>query len=687
MAESEVDPLIGQVLSGRFEIVAPLGVGGMGRVYKAVQRPLMREVALKVLNPRYDGTRDPGFERRFFLEASMTAKLKHPNTITVHDYGRTDDGIYYIAMEYLEGDTLQKVLAEAGQLPWPRALYVAGQIARSLREAHKLGMVHRDLKPANVMLMTEGTGGDTVKVLDFGLVKSFTPEKPKEDDEVDRTGLTQAGVLLGSPLYMAPEQARGEADPRTDIYALGILMFQTMAGRPPFVSKESIDVIVKHIREKPPELRSMVPEVPLEVNALVMKCLEKEPAARFQSMDELLDAMRLATSGQGLSGAFADPRTASGIIPRTSTPGQPVVNAATPSFTSAESVRSLEVEMGDTGEHGKPKSKLPLIAVSAVVLVGAAIGGVLAWKAMKPAEVIAPVEPVKPLVTVVDPPRPAAVEVRFNIDSQPSGATVTRDGVPIGVTPFQLTLQRGGTTPVQVALAFTLEGYEPGSTIAQGLDGVVTVNQPLTRKADPGKTPGKPIKKPKNPAGYKDDPYWLDRAASASLPEVAEVLAAVAVAASALLPLLVLGLHQHHELTRRAPRRGGVGLRHRRAVGERSERTLAHHHHAPGQGLAAAVGEEIDQLHHLGHVEHEGLGAAGVPHLLRAGAVDALAGERRALADRLHHLLALGAGRGAPEREAADQAAQHHQAADDEQGDEAAAGATGGLLRRRRGNG
>ncbi|HEY0881353.1 MAG TPA: serine/threonine-protein kinase, partial [Archangium sp.] len=275
MADSEVDPLVGKVLSGRFEIIAPLGVGGMGRVYKAVQQPLGREVALKVLNPRYDGTKDPGFERRFFLEASMTSKLKHPNTITVHDYGRTDDGIFYIAMEYLEGETLAKVLSDVKQLPWPRALFIAGQIARSLREAHKLGMVHRDLKPANIMLMTEGTGGDTVKVLDFGLVKSFTPDKPKED-EVDRTGLTQAGVLLGSPLYMAPEQARGEADPRTDIYALGVMIFQVIAGRPPFVSKESIDVIVKHIREKPPELRSLVPEVPLEVNALVMKCLEKE---------------------------------------------------------------------------------------------------------------------------------------------------------------------------------------------------------------------------------------------------------------------------------------------------------------------------------------------------------------------------------------------------------------------------
>jgi serine/threonine-protein kinase len=395
---------------------------------------------------------------------------------------------------------------------------VAGQIARSLREAHKLGLVHRDLKPANVMLMTEGTGGDTVKVLDFGLVKSFTPEKPKEEgegDDLDRTGLTQAGVLLGSPLYMAPEQARGEADPRTDIYSLGILMFQSMAGRPPFMSKESIDVIVKHIREKPPELSSLVPGLPFEVNALVMKCLEKEPAARFQTMDELLDAMRGATAGQGLSGAFADPRTASGLIPRASTPGPPGMKAAaTPSFTSAESVRSHEVEMGDSGARDAPKRRFALfVGVGTVVILGAVIGAIAAWKAMTPTEVVHPFQPPpKQIVAVVDPPKPAPIDVRFDIDSQPSGATVMRNGVQIGVTPFKLTLQRSGAEPVQVELAFSLEGYEPRSATAQGLDGVVSVNPALVKKADAVKpVPGKPIKKPKNPkndpAGYKDDPY------------------------------------------------------------------------------------------------------------------------------------------------------------------------------------
>ncbi|MFZ5443021.1 MAG: serine/threonine protein kinase [Myxococcota bacterium] len=510
MPEQEVDPLVGQVLSGRFEIIAPLGVGGMGRVYKAVQQPLGREVALKVLNPRYDGTRDPGFERRFFLEASMTARLKHPNTITVHDYGRTEDGIYFIAMEYLEGETLQKVLAENGRLPWARALFIAGQVARSLREAHKLGMVHRDLKPANVMLMTEGTGGDTVKVLDFGLVKSFTPERPKEE-ELDRTGLTQAGVLLGSPLYMAPEQARGEADPRTDIYALGVLMFQMLAGRPPFVSKESIDVIVKHIREQPPELTSLVADVPPEVNALVMKCLEKEPPARFQSMDELLEAMRVATAGQGLSGAFADPRTSSGIFAR---PSSPVVadGTATP-FTSAESVRSFEVELVESGPHRARRA--PLIAtVVGVVVLGATLGGVVAWRALQPAE--APRPPpatrVEPPVVVV-PAEVAPVEVRFEIDSQPQGATVTRDGVQIGVTPFSLTLPRKDASPVQVELGFALDGYERTSVVAQGLDGLVTVSKVLTR-SKPVEAPKPPVvrptKKPKapnDPNGFKEDPY------------------------------------------------------------------------------------------------------------------------------------------------------------------------------------
>src|SRR6266571_4750950 len=199
-AAGAADPLLGKVLNGRFTILEPLGVGGMGRVYKALQAPLDRLVALKVLNPHYGGGKDPGFQKRFFLEASLTSKLHHPNTITVHDYGRTDDGIFYIAMEYVEGQTLASLILKEGKLHWTRALHIAQQICRSLREAHKFGVVHRDLKPANVMVLSEESESDMVKVLDFGLVKSFMPDHAKSADE---TELTQAGVLLGSPLYMA----------------------------------------------------------------------------------------------------------------------------------------------------------------------------------------------------------------------------------------------------------------------------------------------------------------------------------------------------------------------------------------------------------------------------------------------------------------------------------------------------
>jgi serine/threonine protein kinase len=244
----------------------------------------------------------------------------------------------------------------------PRALNIGAQISRSLREAHKLGLVHRDLKPANIMLLSEGTGGDVVKVLDFGLVKSFLPEAPRSAGAPSSNPeITQAGVLLGSPLYMAPEQARNEADQRTDIYALGTLLFQCISGRPPFVGTESIDLIVKHLREAPPQLNSLVAEVPLAVNALVMKCLEKSPEARFQHMDELLEAMHLATKGQGMSSVFADPRL----------PSKP---ALTPTGTRlAEKATltgdSVEIELALTGER-PARSRMPVyVGVTAVIVV------------------------------------------------------------------------------------------------------------------------------------------------------------------------------------------------------------------------------------------------------------------------------------------------------------------------------
>src|SRR6202158_3414366 len=295
-----VEPLWKKVLNERFTILEPIGSGGMGRVYKAIQAPLDRVVAIKVLTP--NGGTDPGFRQRFFLEASLTSKLRHPNTVTVIDYGETPDGIFYLAMEYLDGQTLAQLLAQSGAVHWTRCIRIGQQICRSLREAHKLGIVHRDLKPANVMLLTEDKD-DIVKVLDFGLVKSFIPE-----DGADPSEVTNPGMFLGSPQYMAPEQARNHADPRSDIYSLGVVLYHMLVGRPPFVAKDSIDVIFRQMNEPPAPMRSVRPEIdlPREVESLVMKCLEKQPSWRFHSMDDVLEAMRKAASAAGMAAILAD---------------------------------------------------------------------------------------------------------------------------------------------------------------------------------------------------------------------------------------------------------------------------------------------------------------------------------------------------------------------------------------------
>ncbi len=512
MAEVPPDPLIGKVLNGRFTILEPLGVGGMGKVYKALQSPLDRMVALKVLNPKYSGTKDPGFERRFFLEAAMTAKLHHPNTITVHDYGRTDDGIYFIAMEYVEGETLQARLSRDTTLAWPRALHIAGQIARSLREAHKAGMIHRDLKPANVMLLQDETDSDMVKVVDFGLVKSLLPEGPSPTD----TELTQAGVLLGSPLYMAPEQARNEADARSDIYALGVLLYQCICGKPPFTGKESIDIIVKHIREKPTQLKSAVIDLPVEVNALVMKCLEKEPANRFQSMDELLEALRVAGINAGMSGAFSDPRS---MVYRTSS--SQAVKIVSPSMlmTPPELTRSDRVDSGaievpwedSQAVQKKNGQRIALISVGAAVGLAAVLGVLLFIRrpeAPKPPPLVVrqqqptPVPPkVAPVAVKADPPA-VADPISFVVSSTPPGASVTRAGIVLGVSPLSFTLPPGADGSAAAELTFALEGHQSVTVTAQGTaPEVVVVKQTLPRIK-------KVVKRPNtNPPGYKDDPY------------------------------------------------------------------------------------------------------------------------------------------------------------------------------------
>ncbi|HEX8434657.1 TonB family protein [Archangium sp.] len=474
--DTGADPLIGRTLNGRFSILEPIGVGGMGRVYRAQQTPLDRVVALKVLNPNFPTSKDPGFQKRFLREASLSSKLRHPNTVTVIDYGQTDDGIYYIAMEYLEGRTLAQALTEVGPLPWARALNIAQQICRSLREAHNQGIVHRDLKPANIMILNEADQ-DLVKVLDFGLVKSIAPTT----EEAPNPEITQSGTFLGSPAYMAPEQARNESDVRSDVYSLGVMLYQMLVGRPPFISKDHIELIFAHHKELPPAFSSVRPDVsvPPELESLVRRCLEKDPARRFQSMDELLEAMRGANmSAGGHSGIFKRPGGQNTTGPYKT----PLFAGIAGDAPAGGDTLAVDISVEVPPDMQKARRRTLMLGglvgggIAALITGGLLLSsGVLTWGA--PKETTAVVAPAPA------PAEKAPVEqvVRFRLMSQPTGARVVYHGEERGTTPLLLEIPKEkGQDTVTAEFTFVLDGYQP-ETVITGGSGEVVFAQKLQR--------------------------------------------------------------------------------------------------------------------------------------------------------------------------------------------------------------
>ncbi len=480
------DTLIGRTLNGRFSITDAIGAGGMGKVYKAMQAPLDRVVALKVLDPSFPSTKDPGFQQRFLREASLTSKLRHPNTVTVIDYGQTDDGIYYIAMEYLEGRTLAQVLTQTGPLPWSRVIAITQQVCRSLREAHSLGIIHRDLKPANIMLLNEADQ-DLVKVLDFGLVKSIGA--PGEGElAVPNPEITQSGTFLGSPLYMAPEQARNVADARSDIYSLGVVMYQMLQGRPPFVARDHLELIFSHYKEPPPPFSSLRPHVPVpqEIEAVVMRCLEKDPARRYQSMDEMLEAMRTANmAAGGHSGLFKRPGGA------TTGPHRSPSFISAPQDTNASTLAlDISVEVPEPVARERRRKLMAMgVAGGAVVLGLAAAIFLMRPKETAPVETppvaaapaVAPAAPVTPPPPAPEPAQAEPQMVRFRLMSEPAGARVYYLGKERGTTPFVLEIPAGGDGTVTAELTFWIEGYQP-ETVMTGGSGDVVLSQKLQKR-------------------------------------------------------------------------------------------------------------------------------------------------------------------------------------------------------------
>jgi eukaryotic-like serine/threonine-protein kinase len=276
------DPRVGTTLDGRFRINRMIARGGMGKIYEAEQIQLGRRIALKVMDLGYAEELDPDFQKRFFLEASTCAALSHPNTIRIFDYGHSDDETYYIAMEFIVGMTLLEAIDQAAPLEPLRVIHIARQICASLAEAHGQGVIHRDLKPSNVLLTRHGEHQDFVKVLDFGLVKLV-----REDAEE----MTKSGLFLGSPNYMSPEQIRSNTiDQRADLYSLGVILYMCITGKSPFKRNSSVNVLLAQLEDDPPPFE--VPGVPASLEWVVMTCLEKDPNARFASVQELNKALK-----------------------------------------------------------------------------------------------------------------------------------------------------------------------------------------------------------------------------------------------------------------------------------------------------------------------------------------------------------------------------------------------------------
>jgi serine/threonine-protein kinase len=270
------DPLVGKVFVGRYRIDALVGRGGMGAVYKAFQLSTKREVAVKVLSA--EGAALPEAAKRFQREGSVARKIDHPNVVAISDSGGLDDGSLYLVMELLAGRSLEDVL-KTGPMPLSRALGIMRQILAGLGAAHTVGIVHRDVKPANVMLLD----GDRVKLFDFGIAW----------DDAATEKLTAAGVACGTPEYISPEMAMGLAvDARADLYAAGVILFEMVAGRLPFVAPEPTGFLKAHLYEKPPTLSEVAGRpIPPALEAVVARAMAKESTDRFPSAGEMSAAL------------------------------------------------------------------------------------------------------------------------------------------------------------------------------------------------------------------------------------------------------------------------------------------------------------------------------------------------------------------------------------------------------------
>ncbi len=458
---------------GNYRAVSLLGEGGMGAVYLAEHPGIGRRVAVKVLHKNY--IRDESLLTRFLNEARAANAIRHPNIIEILDSGTIADGTPFLVMELLEGESLGTRLRRVGALEIPTAVEFAYQTASALGAAHKKGIVHRDLKPDNLFVIPDPHEPDRerIKVLDFGIAKL---QQGNAGDSVK----TRTGTLMGTPIYMSPEQCRGTrtVDHRSDIYSLGIIFFEMLCGQPPFVSEGFGELVNMHLNVAAPAPSSQRPDVPSSIDAVVLKMLAKNPDDRFADMAQVQIALK--ASGGSM------------FVVRGSVPSSPDLGGKTPApmakATSPSNPKLRETTFSTgVGEQlgvpaGSRKGKAALIVVGAAVAAIAA--GVFIFRdgekvgvrnveaepskltppsvatATTKVAIAAPAAPATPAPAVVAHPVAAAPrKVTIRLESDPSGATVVDDagGGVLGTTPLVLTRPRGGT----LNLHMEKDGFAP----------------------------------------------------------------------------------------------------------------------------------------------------------------------------------------------------------------------------------
>jgi serine/threonine-protein kinase len=493
------DPMLGRNIDGRFLIKSQIGAGGMGAVYLAVQGSIGREVAVKVIEPRRASGRIAA--KRFLREAKLSSRLQQANTVTVLDFGQTEEGLLYLVMELVKGRTLNDVLTTDGPFSIARMVAVGVQMCDALEAAHRLAIIHRDLKPSNVILLDEPAGRDHIKVLDFGLAKSLAGEH-------ESMTMTQSDAIVGTPSYIPPESVlRMQFDARSDLYSLGVMLYELIAGRLPFAAESVHMMLRQHAYDAPQPLPDHIPR---PVHELFARLLDKDPERRIQSAAEVRAELLACADLDGVSSSRrgSDGR---GFAP---TPRPPSLSRG----ASVDHTMSVSARSSDWGGKTRPTrwwlyvASAVLAAVVALVVlpsgrstptassttVAPGAPGVAAPRetAAPPAPTPAATPPAATAATTNPPAEPAVAVVELQLDSRPR-SIVWVDGERLGPSPQSFRTARSAT---KLELRFEKAGYKTERIVHAPLSDAY-----LQPSLVPLATPRKPVR-PKPAAATEPEP-------------------------------------------------------------------------------------------------------------------------------------------------------------------------------------